>query len=395
MIDMENMESNNFVPKLTLTSDIDQVSSIMPDKQLTVSEGEISLQKKGTEELARKVEDTKLTEQEMAAIEEFSKQIDIRDTNMILQYGADAQSSIAQFSQNALESVKTKDLGEVGDALTDLVTELKTFDTEDRKGILGFFQRKTAKLSKLKTQYNKASVNVEKITEMLEEHQVSLMKDVAMLDSLYNLNLQYFKQLTMYIIAGKKKLAYVREGELAEIERKAKEQNSAEISQQYNDLAEMCNRFEKKLYDLELTRTISLQMGPQTRLIQNNDIQMIEKIQSSIVNTIPLWKSQMVLAIGIENQRQATKAQSAVANMTNDMLKKNADMLKMGTLEVARESERSIVDIETLKHTNEQLISTLDEVLQIQKEGKQKRMEAEGELSRIEEELKQKLLQSR
>ncbi|MEG0779086.1 MAG: toxic anion resistance protein [Oscillospiraceae bacterium] len=334
-----------------------------------------------------------LTDAEKVAVDEFSKKIDLSDSNLILQYGVAAQKNVAGFSENALSSVRTKDLGEVGDALSGLVVELKGFGEEEKKGFAGFFKKSTSKIETMKTQYDKVEGNVDKIVRQLEQHQVALLKDVAMFDQMYELNLKYYKELTMYILAGKKRLNEVRAGELADLRKTAETSGAQEDAQKYNDLAQMCERFEKKIHDLELTRMISIQMGPQTRLLQNNDTQMVEKIQSSLVNTIPLWKSQMVLALGLEHSRQATAAQSAVTNMTNELLKKNADLLKTGTVETAREAERSIVDIETLQHTNEQLISTLDEVLHIQQEGAEKRRAAEVELGRIEGELKQKLMQ--
>ena len=344
---------------------------------------------------AVKVDESMLTEAERKMVDDFSQKIDITDSNMVLQYGAAAQKNVASFSENTLKSVRTKDLGEVGDALSSLVVQLKGFDVEEKKGILGFFQRKRNELEEMKVAYSKAETNVDKIVQILEGHQVTLMKDIAMLDQMYDLNTKYYKELTMYIIAGKKRLQAVRTGELEELRKKAAATGAQEDAQAYNDLANMCSRFEKKIHDLELTRMISIQMGPQTRLIQNNDTLMLEKIQSSLVNTIPLWKSQMVLALGLEHSRQATAAQSAVTNMTNQLLQKNADMLKMGTIETAKEAERSVVDIQTLQHTNQQLISTLDEVMKIQQEGAQKRREAEVELGRIEGELKQKLLELR
>ena len=343
-----------------------------------------------------KIDESMLTEAERKMVDDFSKKIDIGDSQMVLQYGAAAQKSVASFSESALNAVRTKDLGEVGDTLSNLVVELKGFGEEEEKGgIFGFFKKTSNKLEVMKAQYGKAEANVEKIARSLEQHQVTLMKDIAMFDQMYELNLKYYKELTMYIIAGKKRLAEVRSGELEELRKKAEASGLAEDAQAYNDYAQKCDRFEKKLHDLELTRMVSLQMGPQTRLLQNNDTLMVEKIQSSLVNTIPLWKSQMVLALGMEHSRQATAAQSAVAQTTNELLKKNADMLKMGTIATAKEAERSIVDIETLQHTNEQLVSTLDEVVNIQREGAQKRKEAEVELGRIEGELKQKLMELR
>ena len=340
------------------------------------------------------LDDSMLNEAEKKAVEEFSKKIDIMDSSLVLQYGAAAQKNVANFSENALDSVRTKDLGDVGKDLAELVVELKGFGAEEeKKGLFGLFKKAGNKLESMKANYSKVEANVERIARELEQHQVTLLKDVAMLDQMYELNLRYYKELTMYILAGKKKLADVRANELPALKAKAEQSGAQEDAQRYNDMVQMCDRFEKKLHDLELTRMISVQMGPQTRLLQNNDTLMVEKIQSSLVNTIPLWKSQMVLALGMEHSRQATAAQSAVTEMTNELLKKNADMLKMGTIETAREAERSIVSVETLQHTNEQLISTLDEVLNIQREGAAKRREAELALGRIEGELKQKLLE--
>jgi uncharacterized protein YaaN involved in tellurite resistance len=335
-----------------------------------------------------------LSEAEQKAVTDFSKTIDITDTNLVLQYGAAAQKNVADFSGATLNNVRTKDLGEVGDMLSGLVVELKGFNygENEKKSI---FKKARNSIASMKAQYDKAEVNVDKITGLLQNHQVVLMKDIAMLDKMYDMNQAYFKELTMYILAGKQRLNEAETVTLPELKKKAAETGLPEDAQAANDYANMCNRFEKKIYDLELTRQISIQMAPQIRLIQNNDSLMVEKIQSSIVNTIPLWKSQMVLALGLEHGRQATAAQTAVTNMTNDLLRKNADMLKMGTIETAKEAERSIVSIETLQHTNEQLISTLDEVMQIQNDGAQKRKEAEVELGRIEGELKQKLLELR
>ena len=346
---------------------------------------------------AVKLDESMLSEAERKMVDEFSQKIDVTDSNLVLQYGAAAQKNIAAFSESALNNVKTKDLGEVGEALSSLVVELKHFgeDEEKKGGIFGFFQKKKNELEALKASYAKAETNVDKIVKVLENHQVTLMKDIAMFDQMYELNTKYYKELTMYILAGKKRLEYLRTHDLAELKKKADASGAQEDAQAYNDFANLCSRFEKKLHDLELTRMISIQMGPQTRLIQNNDTLMLEKIQSSLVNTIPLWKSQMVLALGLEHGRQATAAQTAVTNMTNELLQKNADLLKMGTVETAREAERSVVSIETLQHTNQQLISTLDEVMKIQTEGAQKRKEAEAELGRIEGELKQKLLELR
>ena len=345
---------------------------------------------------AIQLDESQLTEAERKIVDDFAQKIDITDSTQILQYGAAAQKNIAGFSEHALNNVRTKDLGEVGQALSSLVVELKTFGQEEKKGgIAGFFQKKKNDLIAMKASYDKAEVNVNKVAAILEGHQVTLMKDIAMLDQMYDLNTKYYKELTMYILAGKKALMKARNEDLEMLRKKAASSGAQEDAQAYNDYANLCNRFEKKLHDLELTRMISIQMGPQTRMIQNNDTLMLEKIQSSLVNTIPLWKSQMVLALGLEHSRQATAAQSAVTNMTNELLRKNAEMLKMGTIETAKEAERSIVDIETLQHTNQQLISTLDEVMQIQKDGAQKRKQAELELGRIEGELKQKLLELR
>lgn len=341
------------------------------------------------------IDESMLSEAERQAVAVFAEKIDITDSTQVMQYGSAAQKNIAQFSETALSSVRTKDLGSVGEALSNLVVELKQVGQPEKKGFGSFFQRSKHRMEEMKAQYAKAEANVDKIVAMLEGHQVTLMKDVAMLDQMFDLNQQYSKELTMYIIAGKKKLADIRSGELEELRKKAETSGAQEDAQAYNDMVNLCNRFEKKLHDLELTRMISVQMGPQTRLLQNNDTLMIEKIQTSLVNTIPLWKSQMVLALGLEHSRQATAAQTAVTNMTNDLLRQNAEMLKMGTVDAAREAERSIVDIETLQHTNEQLIQTLDEVVRIQNEGREKRKAAEAELGKLEGELKQKLLELR
>lgn len=342
-----------------------------------------------------KVEDTPLSEAEQKMVQEFAKQIDLKNSTVILNYGAASQKKIADFSGAALESVRTKDLGEVGDMVASLVTELKGFDAtaEQPKGFFGLFKKAGGQIEELKTKYAKAEVNVDRITGMLEGHQVTLMKDIAMLDKMYEKNLVYFKELTMYILAGKQKLAETRATELPALVEKAKASGLPEDAQAAKDLDDLCSRFEKKLYDLELTRNVSIQMAPQIRLVQGNDAMMAEKIQSSIVNTIPLWKSQMVLALGLANSQQAIEAQRAVTDMTNELLKKNAAALKQGTIEAARESERGIVDIETLQQTNRSLIETLDEVIKIQAEGRDKRAAAEVELGKIEGELKQKLLE--
>lgn len=333
-----------------------------------------------------------LSDEERKMADQFAKQIDLTNSAMILQYGAGTQKKMADFSETALENVKTKDLGEVGELLGNVVRELKNFDEED-KGFLGIFKRQANKIQNLKTKYAKAETTVNEICKVLEGHQVQLMKDIAILDKMYELNLTYFKELTMYILAGKKKIKEVQDGQLAEMKRKAQLSGLAEDAQAARDLESMCQRFEKKIHDLELTRMISIQTAPQIRLVQNNDTVMAEKIQSTIVNTIPLWKSQMVLALGVAHSTQAAAAQREVTDMTNELLKKNAETLKMATLETARESERGIVDMETLKSTNESLISTLDEVMNIQEEGRRKRQEAEVEIRKMENELKEKLLQ--
>lgn len=342
------------------------------------------------------LDESSLTEAERKAVDDFAEKIDIGNSTMILQYGASAQKKLSDFSEAALSSVRTKDLGEVGDMITGLVTELKGFSADDdEKGVRGFFRKSANKIASLKTRYDKAEVNVGKISAALEGHQVQLLKDIAMLDQMYEKNLVNFKEISMYILAGKKKLQRVRETILPALVAKAKETGLPEDSQKANDMAAFCDRFEKKLHDLELTRMISLQMAPQIRLVQNNDTLMAEKIQSTINNTIPLWKSQMVLALGVEHSAQALKAQREVTEMTNELLRKNAEKLKMATIETARESERGIVDIETLQHTNRMLIESLDEVVKIQDEGRAKRRAAETELGRIEGELKQKLLDIR
>ena len=393
MSDMDSM-----MPELTLNAEAAQVEA----PRLTLSmEPEAPAAPAAEPEKPKaepvKIDESMLTEAERKMVDEFAKKIDISNSQLVLQYGAAAQKSVAGFSESALSNVRNKDLGEIGETLTNLVVELKNFgeDEEDKGGIFGFFKKASNKMETMRIQSARAEANVDKIVRELEQHQVVLMKDIAMFDQMYELNLKYYKELTMYIIAGKKRLAEIQTGQLEELRKKAEASGAQEDAQAYNDLAQMCNRFEKKLHDLELTRMISIQMGPQTRLLQNNDTLMVEKIQSSLVNTIPLWKSQMVLALGMEHGRQATAAQSAVTEMTNELLKKNADMLKMGTIQTAREAERSIVDIETLQHTNAQLISTLDEVLNIQREGAEKRKAAEAELGRIEGELRAKLMELR
>ncbi len=399
-------EKTDYIPELTLNPDATSAAAAAPAApeapSLTLNpsagaaaDGTASPLRNAQQEQATDLDESKLTEAERKMVNDFAEQIDITDSAMVLQYGAAAQKNISNFSETALSNVRTKDLGEIGDALSSLVVELKTFSQPEKTGFRGRVQKKKNDFTAMKSGFDSVEANVDKIASMLENHQVTLMKDIAMLDQMYELNEKYYKELTMYILAGKKALNKATSETLENLRRKATESGTQEDAQKYNDYANLCNRFEKKLHDLELTRTISVQMGPQTRMIQNNDTLMLEKIQSSLVNTIPLWKSQMVLALGLENSRQATAAQSAVTNMTNELLQKNADMLKMGTIETAREAERSIVDIETLQHTNEQLISTLDEVMQIQTDGAQKRKDAEAELGRIEGELKQKLMELR
>ena len=395
-------DNNDFTPELTLNPDLSAGTAAAqapqaPELTLTPEQSaeDAAAAQKARDEHAVQLDESQLTEAERKMVDDFAQKIDITDSNVVLQYGAAAQKNIASFSENTLNSVRTKDLGEIGQSLAGLVGELQHFGQEEKSGIFGFFQKQKNDLEAMKAQYAKAETNVNKIVEVLEGHQVTLMKDIAMLDQMYDLNTKYYKELTMYILAGKKRLKQVRENDLEALRKKAAETGAQEDAQAYNDLANMCSRFEKKIHDLELTRMISIQMGPQTRLIQNNDALMLEKIQSSLVNTIPLWKSQMVLSLGLEHSRQATAAQNAVTNMTNQLLQKNADMLKMGTIETAKEAERSVVDIQTLQHTNQQLISTLDEVMKIQQDGAQKRKEAELELGRIEGELKQKLLELR
>ena len=380
MRQMASSASSGAVPPLTLEPFAEQTPVAVEEK---------------TEEKNKPAE-IQFSPEEQRVIDEFKDKIDITNTNQILQYGADAQQKIASFSEMALSKVRTKDLDEVGGMIGDLVVELKGFDAdEEEKGFFGLFKKGRNKIEVLKTRYDKAETNVDRVAELLEDHQVTLTKDVAMLDQMYEMNLVNFRQLSMYIAAGKQKLSEVRAGELPDLVEKAKRTGLPEDSQKANDFAEFCNRFEKKLYDLELTRTISLQMAPQIRLVQNNDTMMVERIQTTLVNTIPLWKSQMVLALGLAHSEQAIKAQRAVNDTTNELLRKNAEKLKMSTVEAAREAERGIVDIETLKATNQSLIETLDDVRRIQQEGADKRHAAEAELVRIEEELKHKLLEIR
>ena len=379
---------DEYIPQLTLTPDL----NAQPQPEVKQEADLITKAQAAPEEGP---DLSALSEQEQQAVLAFSKQIDLENAQQILEYGASAQKNIADFSDTALAKVKTGDLGEIGDMLSGLLVELKTMDEPEKKGIAGLFRKAKINAEEMKSRFATAEVNVDRISGELEKHKITLLKDVAVMDQMYERNLQYFKELTMYILAGKQKLAEARSTTLHELRAKAEASNLPEDAQAANDFENKCVRFEKKLHDLELTRMISLQTAPQIRMIQNSDSVMAEKIQSTLVNTIPLWKSQMVLALGMEHSRQATAAQSAVAQTTNELLKKNADMLKMGTIATAKEAERSIVDIETLQHTNEQLVSTLDEVVNIQREGAQKRKEAEVELGRIEGELKQKLMELR
>ncbi|MEF2694744.1 MAG: toxic anion resistance protein [Blautia wexlerae] len=368
-------------PSLTLEPDLgefEKKEEVIPKKQLQKEE-----------------EAPVLTPEEQKMVNDFAAKIDIENTNQILQYGAGTQKKMADFSDTALENVKTQDLGEIGELISNVVGELKDFDVQEEGKFFGFFRKQTSKIENLKNKYDKAQANVEKITDSLQQHQVRLMKDSAMLDKMYEQNLNYFKELTMYILAGKKKLEETRNGKLAEMKNKAALSGLPEDAQAARDLDEKCSRFEKKLHDLELTRTIAMQTAPQIRLIQNNDTVMVEKIQTTIVNTIPLWKSQMVLALGIAHSAEAAQAQRQVTDITNELLRKNAETLHMATVETAKESERGIVDIETLRKTNADLIQTLDDVMRIQMEGRQKRQAAEMEMHRMEEELKRKLLEIR
>lgn len=367
-------------PSLTLEPDLgefEKKEEVLPKKQ------------------TQKEEVPVLTPEEQKMVNDFAAKIDIENTNQILQYGAGTQKKMADFSDTALENVKTQDLGEIGELISNVVGELKDFDVQEEGKFFGFFRKQTSKIENLKNKYDKAQANVEKITDSLQQHQVRLMKDSAMLDKMYEQNLNYFKELTMYILAGKKKLEETRNGKLAELKNKAVLSGLPEDAQAARDLDEKCSRFEKKLHDLELTRTIAMQTAPQIRLIQNNDTVMVEKIQTTIVNTIPLWKSQMVLALGIAHSAEAVQAQRQVTDITNELLRKNAETLHMATVETAKESERGIVDLETLQKTNADLIQTLDDVMRIQMEGRQKRQAAEMEMHRMEEELKRKLLEIR
>lgn len=375
----------NKIPQLTLTPDLEE-------PKLEVKQ-EAELDKPAPE---AGPDMNMLTKEEQQAVKSFAEQIDIGNSQQILTYGAAAQKNIADFSESALESVRTKDMGEIGDMITGLVKELKSIETpEQKKGLAALFQRAGNSIDNMKLQYSKAENNVDRISGALEEHQRVLMKDVAIMDQMYDKNLDYYKQLTMYILAGREKIAHERNVTLADLRQKAQQSGKPEDAQAVNDYANLIDRFEKKIHDLELTRIVSLQMGPQIRMLQNNDTLMIEKIQTSLVNTIPLWKSQMVLNLGIQHSREAVEAQRAVTDMTNQLLRSNSQMLKMAAVETAKEAERSVVDIETLKQSNENLITTLDEVMQIQADGRQKRAEAEAEIRRIEGELKQKLLEIR
>ena len=378
-------------PQLSL--DTQEVPTLTLDLETAVEQ---PLAPKPEQPQAAVFDESSLSDAERKIVNDFAEKIQISNSNLVLQYGSGAQKKIADFSETALNNVRTKDMSEVGEMLTNVVVELKKFNVdEEEKGLFSFFKRSGNKISTYKAKYSSAEANVNRICNVLEDHQVQLMKDIAMLDKMYELNKVYFKELSMYILAGKKKLAEVESTELPAAQEKARRTGLPEDAQTANDLSAMCNRFEKKLHDLELTRTISIQMAPQIRLIQNNDTLMTEKIQSTLVNTIPLWKSQMVLALGVAHSQQAADAQKAVTDMTNELLRKNAETLKMSSIETAKQSERGIVDIETLKTTNESLISTLDEVMRIQQEGRQKRQEAETELRRIENDLKNKLLEMR
>ena len=374
------------IPELTLTPDLSDIPS--PE---SAPEQQVAPTQKAGPDLSG------LSPAEQKAVLDFAEKIDLTNSGVVLQYGAAAQKNIASFSESTLNAVRTKDMGELGDMVSNLLGELKGFsaEEEEKKGLFGMFKKASNNIQNMKIKYEKTEANVDRIAEQLEQHQMVLMKDAALLDQMYDKNLEYFKQLSMYILAGEKKLADERATTLQQLYAKAQASGLPEDAQAANDYAALCDRFEKKLYDLKLTRQISIQMGPQIRMIQNNDTLMTEKIQTSLVNTIPLWKSQMVLALGISHSKQAMEAQRAVSDMTNELLKKNADMLKVATIETAKESERGIVDIETLQHTNESLISTLDEVMAIQTEGRQKRKDAEVELQRIEGELRQKLLEVR
>lgn len=382
------------IPQLTLTPDLTQTPELTEKPAAELQTAPLNDQPDTRPEAGPEL--AQLSPEEQAAVAAFAEKIDITDSNLVLQYGAAAQKNIADFSANALENVRTKDMGEVGDMVSELVVELKGFDAEqERKGLLGLFKKASRGTQLMKAKYDKAEANVDKISRQLQSHQIQLMKDTALLDQMYEKNLEYYKQLTMYILAGRQRLAKEQNETLPALQAAAQQSGLAEDAQRANDFANQCQRFEKKLHDLELTRVICLQMAPQIRMIQNNDTLMSEKIQTSLVNTIPLWKSQMVLALGLSHAQKAMEAQRQVTDMTNTLLKKNADMLKTASVETAKESERAVVDLETLQHTNQSLIETLDEVLQIQTEGAQKRAVAQAELRKIEGELKQKLLEVR
>lgn len=382
------------IPQLTLTPNLTQTPELAEKPAAELQTAPLNDQPDTRPEAGPEL--AQLSPEEQAAVAAFAEKIDITDTNLVLQYGAAAQKNIADFSANALENVRTKDMGEVGDMVSELVVELKGFDAEqERKGLLGLFKKASRGTQLMKAKYDKAEANVDKISRQLQSHQIQLMKDTALLDQMYEKNLEYYKQLTMYILAGRQRLAKEQNETLLALQAAAQQSGLAEDAQRANDFANQCQRFEKKLHDLELTRVICLQMAPQIRMIQNNDTLMSEKIQTSLVNTIPLWKSQMVLALGLSHAQKAMEAQRQVTDMTNTLLKKNADMLKTASVETAKESERAVVDLETLQHTNQSLIETLDEVLQIQTEGAQKRAAAQAELRKIEGELKQKLLEVR
>lgn len=382
------------IPQLTLTPDLTQTPELTEKPAAELQTAPLNDQPDTRPEAGPEL--AQLSPEEQAAVAAFAEKIDITDTNLVLQYGAAAQKNIADFSANALENVRTKDMGEVGDMVSELVVELKGFDAEqERKGLLGLFKKASRGTQLMKAKYDKAEANVDKISRQLQSHQIQLMKDTALLDQMYEKNLEYYKQLTMYILAGRQRLAKEQNETLLALQAAAQQSGLAEDAQRANDFANQCQRFEKKLHDLELTRVICLQMAPQIRMIQNNDTLMSEKIQTSLVNTIPLWKSQMVLALGLSHAQKAMEAQRQVTDMTNTLLKKNADMLKTASVETAKESERAVVDLETLQHTNQSLIETLDEVLQIQTEGAQKRAAAQAELRKIEGQLKQKLLEVR
>lgn len=365
----------------------------IPSLSFGAPEPEPELPVQQPEEKKEVMDDSVLSDEQKAMVDAFVSQIDLANTNGILQYGAGAQKKMADFSEKTLENVRSKDLGEIGDLLTSVVTELKTFDAEEEKGPFSFFKKSTNKINAMKAKYDKTEVNVNKICDVLDGHQRQLLKDIAILDQMYAQNLNYFKELTMYILAGKKKLELVRSTKLRDLQNKAQMTGKAEDAQAAKDLEDLCNRFEKKLYDLELTRMVSIQTAPQIRMIQNSDSVMAEKIQSTLVNTIPLWKNQMIIALGVHHSTEAAKAQRQVSDMTNELLKKNAENLKMATIETAKESERGIVDMETLKQTNQSLISTLDEVMKIQEDGRQKRAAAEVELVQLENDIKKKMLE--